>query len=118
MEATYKEDLAGVDWQAMKQILVADDFDNGRTPEQLQRSFENSFATVIACAGDEIIGTARALSDGVCNAYVVDVWTRSDCRRRGVARAMMERLFARLDGQHVYLFTDDAVEFYTRLGFE
>lgn len=114
---TYRTDLAGVDWEQMKATLAADDFDNGRTPEQLRESFEHSFAAVVALDGEKIIGTARVLSDGVCNAYVVDVWTLSPYRRRGIARRMWETLEARLGGQHVYLFTDDAADFYRRLGF-
>src|SRR3954471_21017518 len=61
----YKTDLAGADWREMKETLRVDAFDNGRTPEQLERSFANSFATVIAYADGKIIGTARVLSDGV-----------------------------------------------------
>jgi SAM-dependent methyltransferase len=117
-EVIYKTDLMNVDWQAMKSTLVADHFDNGRSPAQLQASFSNSYATVIATIGGEIIGTARVLSDGVCNAYVVDVWTLSKYRRQGVASKMMEILLAQLEGQHVYLFTDEAAEFYKTLGFE
>jgi GNAT superfamily N-acetyltransferase len=113
----YKEDLVGVDWQQMKAILTEDDFDNGRTPEQLATSFANSFASCIAYQDGKIVGTARVLSDGVCNAYVVDVWTYSPLRRHGIGREMMERLLARLQGQHVYLFTDEAEPFYTALGF-
>lgn len=30
---------------------------------------------------------------------------------------MMQTLLCRLEGQHVYLFTDDATEFYVQLGF-
>src|SRR4029453_15315950 len=116
-EIIYKMDLTGVDWAAMKQVLVADNFDNGRSPEQLERSFANSAVTCIAYAGDQIIGTVRALADGVCNAYVVDVWTHSSYRHRGIASRMMERLCARLPGHHVYLFTDTAVGFYRKLGF-
>lgn len=119
MDVTYKRDLDGVDWDEMKEILVADDFDNGRTPEQLQRSFANSHSTCIAYAEGRIVGTARLLSDGVCNAYVVDVWTLSSYRRKGLGRRMMEELLAELPGQHVYLFTDDdTVEFYHALGFK
>jgi hypothetical protein len=81
----FTTDLACVDWAALKFAVAADDFDNGRTPEQMRRSFEASFVSCIAYAGDAIVGTARALSDGVCNAYVVDVWTRSSHRRRGIA---------------------------------
>ena len=115
---TYKTDLDGVDWAAMRDILIADDFDNGRTVEQYRRSFENSYAVCIAYVGARIIGTARVLSDGVCNAYVVDVWTYSPYRRRGIARAMIQSLLDRLPGQHVYLFTDDAPDFYRRIGFQ
>jgi predicted GNAT family acetyltransferase len=73
---------------------------------------------VIAYAGDEIVGKARALSDGVCNAYVVDVWTYSPYRGRGIARTMIEQLLHRLPGQHVYLFTDTAVGLYEKVGFK
>ena len=31
---------------------------------------------------------ARLLSDGVCNAYLLDVWTASAYRRQGIASAM------------------------------
>lgn len=115
---TYKSDCEGVDWVAMKVALVADQFDNGRTPAQLESSFRNSAVVALAFAGERIIGTARALSDGVCNAYVVDVWTDTPYRRQGVARTMMEMLLARLPGQHVFLWTDDAEGFYQRIGFE
>jgi predicted GNAT family acetyltransferase len=108
--------LDGVDWRAMQAALIADDFDNGRTPEQLQRSFINSALTVIAFDGETIVGTARALSDSICKAYIADVWTRSSYRRRGIGSAMMRALLADLPGQHVALFTDDASEFYKSLG--
>ena len=68
----------------MKAVLQQDDFDNGRSPAQLQASFERSASVCIVYAGADIIGTARALSDGVCNAYVVDVWTLSAWRRQGI----------------------------------
>ncbi len=105
MTITYKTSLENVDWNEMKVRVRADDFDNGRSPEQLKRSFENSFATCIAYDGEEIIGTARVLSDEVCNAYIVDVWTYNPYRRRGIASKIMKTLFTQLPGQHVYLFT-------------
>jgi ribosomal protein S18 acetylase RimI-like enzyme len=117
LKVEYRDDLAGIDWAEMKARVAADNFDNGRTPDQLRRSFENSHATCIAYAGGHIIGTARVLSDGVCNAYLIDVWTYTPCRNRGVARTMIESLLAKLSGQHVYTFTDDVVAFYKRLGF-
>lgn len=118
MNITYKRDLLDVDWEAMKATLIKDNFHNGRTTEQLKTSFVNSYSTCIAYADKEIVGTARALSDGVCNAYIVDVWTYSEYRHQGIARKMMEILTEELPGQHVYLFTDDSVDFYKKLGFK
>jgi ribosomal protein S18 acetylase RimI-like enzyme len=117
MDIEYGHDLTNVDWPALKSTLAADHFDNGRTPDQLARSFANSHSAVLAYAGPRIIGTARVLSDGVCNAYVVDVWTLTEYRRRGIAREILRRLLAPLRGQHVYLFTDDNVPFYKACGF-
>ncbi|MGF1478051.1 MAG: GNAT family N-acetyltransferase [Cyanophyceae cyanobacterium] len=113
----YKTNLEQVDWVEMKNTLSQDQFDNGRSPEQLKASFENSYATCIVYSEGRIIGTARALSDGVCNAYIVDVWTFSPFRHQGIASTMMQTLLNRLKGQHVYLFTDDTVDFYKKLGF-
>ncbi len=61
---------------------------------------------------------ARLLSDGVCNAYLVDVWTMSAYRRQGIASAMIRRLLDEVPGQHVGLVTDSAQALYTSLGFE
>ena len=116
-EIVYRADLDHVDWTEMKSTLCRDDFDNGRSPEQLKKSFENSYATCIAYANNQIIGAARVLSDGVCNAYLVDVWTLSAYRRQGIATTMIQKLLSRLKGQHVYLFTDDVPELYVKLGF-
>ena len=116
-DITYSKTTGGVDWEQLTATLQADDFDNGRTPDELRRSFDNSAAVVFARHDNRIIGKARALSDGVCNAYVVDVWTHSDYRRRGIATRMMRLLEEELDGQHVYLFTDDAEAFYHGLGY-
>jgi ribosomal protein S18 acetylase RimI-like enzyme len=118
MNVEYRDDLRDVDWEALKGVLAADLFDNGRTANQLQRSFQNSEFVCIAWADRAVVGTARILSDQVCNAYLVDVWTLSGCRRQGVAREMIGRLLSRVPGQHVYLQTgDELVEFYRRLGF-
>jgi len=113
----FTTDLSEIDWQALKAALTADQFDNGRTPEQYELSARNSYLNVFAFDGDEIVGNARILSDGVCNAYVVDVWTRTDHRRRGIAREVMRMLLMSVPGQHVYLATDDAQPVYAACGF-
>lgn len=117
MNIAYTSDHERIDWQTLRRDLIDDDFHNGRTAKQLRLSFRNSQVVVYALDDGRCIGTARALSDGVCNAYVVDVWTASTHRHRGIASEMMNRVIDACPGQHIYLFTDDAVPFYTQLGF-
>src|SRR5438093_13076328 len=100
--------LEGIDWALAKADLAADDFDNGRTPDALRRSFAQSQHVAIARDGDRVVGMARLLSDGVCNAYLLDVWTHSAYRRRGIASAMVRALADAVPGQHIGLQTDDA----------
>lgn len=111
------ESLSRVDWAKAKQRLADDDFDNGRTPDALRRSFEQSQHVALAWLGEELVGMARLLSDGVCNAYLLDVWTDSDHRRRGFASQMVRHLIAKVPGQHIGLQTDDAQPLYESLGF-
>jgi len=109
--------LEGIDWVAATADLSADDFDNGRSPSALRRSFEQSQHVTIARDGQRVVGMARLLSDGVCNAYMVDVWTLSSYRRRGIASSMVRALAAQVPGQHIGLQTDSAQAFYASLGF-
>ena len=116
---TYSNITDGIDWVQLKSELKADSFDNGRTPDQLRGSFENSAHIVFAWCEGMVVGKARVLSDGVCNAYLVDVWTKSEYRKQGIATEMIRRLTTHLNGQHIYLQADDdLVDFYTGLGFE
>lgn len=117
MAVSFDSSLKGIDWERAKADLAADEFDNGRAPEALRRSFEQSQHVAFARDGDRLIGMARLLSDGVCNAYLLDVWTSSNYRRQGIASAMIGRLLDQVPGQHVGLQTDDAQAFYESLGF-
>jgi ribosomal protein S18 acetylase RimI-like enzyme len=107
----------GIDWVQAKEDLAADEFDNGRSPDALERSFRQSQHVAFARDGDRLVGMARLLSDGVCNAYLLDVWTASAYRRRGVATAMVRHLLDHVPGQHVGLQTDNGQAFYASLGF-
>ena len=111
------EALDRINWVQAKTDLAADDFDNGRSPQALRASFERSQHVAIARDGDRVVGMARLLSDGVCNAYLVDVWTASAYRRQGIASAMIRHLLERVPGQHVGLQSDDPA-LYAALGFK
>jgi len=117
MAITFDAVLEGIDWERAKADLAADAFDNGRSAEALRRSFESSQHVAFARDGDRVVGMARMLSDGVCNAYVVDVWTHSAHRRKGIGSTLMRMLAEQVPGQHIGLQTDDAQEFYRSLGY-
>ena len=117
MSVTIDSSFAGIDWEQAKADLTADNFDNGRTAAALRRSFSQSQHVAFARDGDRLVGMARLLSDGVCNAYLLDVWTASPYRRRGIGSAMIVHLLDQVPGQHVGLQTDDAQPFYESLGF-
>jgi predicted GNAT family acetyltransferase len=119
MTVLISSDLEGVDWEAVKAELTLDDFDNGRSARALRRSFEQSQHVAIARQGNRVVGTARLLSDGVCNAYLVDVWTATSHRRQGVASDMVRVLVSKVPGQHIGLQvdTDAARLLYEGLGF-
>jgi ribosomal protein S18 acetylase RimI-like enzyme len=114
----FDSSLEGIDWAQVKTDLAADRFDNGRSSEALRRSFERSEHVAFARDGGRVVGMARLLSDGVSNAYLLDVWTQSSYRRQGVGSRLVELLAEQVPGQHIGLQTDDAKAFYDSLGFE
>ena len=118
MSPSVNSSLTGIDWVQAKADLAADDFDNGRSPAALRRSFENSQHVAFARDGRRVVGMARMLSDGVCNAYVVDVWTHSSYRRQGIGSTMMRILAERVPGHHIGLQTSCAQDFYRSLGYQ
>ena len=117
MSLTFTRASADINWQQLRGDLIEDNFHNGRSSAQLQESFENSAVQIYVLDGKRCVATARALSDGVCNAYVVDVWTMTSYRRQQIASRMMHMISEACAGQHIYLFTDDAVDFYKKNGF-
>jgi ribosomal protein S18 acetylase RimI-like enzyme len=117
MTVRIAESTDGIDWDRTKRDLAADNWDNGRSPEALRRSFEQSQHVAFALDGERVVGMARLLSDGVSNAYLIDVWTLSGYRRQGIATAMLRALAARVPGQHIGLQTDHGQALYESLGF-
>lgn len=112
------QNSADVDWERAKADLASDHFDNGRSPAALSRSFANSAEVAYARHEGDLVGMGRLLSDGVCNAYLVDLWTHSRHRRRGIGSALVDFLVARVPGQHVGLQSEEEhLDFYLRLGF-
>ena len=92
-----------------------------REPQTLERAFTGATYVVGAWEADELVGVCRALSDDASILYVQDILVDPDHQRRGVGRALLERVLERYSHcRQKVLMTDDRPEqkaFYEALGF-
>lgn len=112
----YQRNISGVDWARLKETYRVTGWETDRTPDELRRAFEGSFTVCLAYHDQALIGTARAISDGLDSAAVFDVWVHPVFRGQGVGRELVRLILADLRGQYVVL-TTDVEEFYRKLGF-
>ena len=62
--------------------------------ESAQKMLDGSFAVAVAKNDGKVIGLMRAISDGVSDAYMLDLVVKKEFRRRGVGKAVTEKLAA------------------------
>ena len=90
-----------------------------RDPERLAQMVRGSMYGVSAHDGEELVGYARAISDGAFNAYVSTVAVLPEYQRQGIGREMIRRL---LDGrdrvQFVLHARAEVHPFYAACGFQ
>lgn len=94
-----------------------------RTQESVERMLAGSDVVVglVASASDRLVGFARAITDGVFLAVVLDVIVAPDLRGTGLGARLMDELLARpelADVDSIELVCQpELVEFYRRWGF-
>ena len=69
--------------------------------QSIRRTLKNSFCVFGAFDGSKLVGIFRALSDGVADAYLLDLIVDSSCRKRGVATALCKEIVSFLHGQNI-----------------
>jgi len=106
-----------IDLGALAALRSACDF-AAKPRDFLEQQIVGARWVVHAYAGDRLVGFARAISDGITNAYVSSVMVAPDMRRRGIGRALIERLLAGRPHIRFVLHTrPDAAAFYAAVGF-
>jgi ribosomal protein S18 acetylase RimI-like enzyme len=92
---------------------------SARSADELRQQLRGARWVVSAWSGSELVGLARALSDGITNAYVSSVMVDGGWRRRGIGRELMRRLMAGRPPQIRWVLhaRAGAVDFYRALGF-
>lgn len=115
-----------VDWDRLADIFATAHFAT-RLPSDIQKAFTNSYVCcfAFACNGtrngtndDVLLGAARAISDGVYYAAILDVVVAIEHQGHGVGRALMTALLGKLPLEKIYLTAPpDKQDFYRKLGF-
>jgi N-acetylglutamate synthase-like GNAT family acetyltransferase len=92
-----------------------------RSISDLITAILNSEPVVSVRWDDRLIGFARAISDGVYRATILDVMVHPDYQGQGIGRKLVETLLSHPNMnrvERVYLTTTNQQRFYERIGFE
>ena len=117
MNITYKITKENINWQEVSDVLRRSGLSDHTAKEQ-EIIFTNSYAVVFVYDEEKIVGVARALSDGVCQAAVYNVALDEEYQGYGIGREMITRLMDQLKGQNVILYTHPrTVAMYEKFGF-
>lgn len=115
------DDPARVDPDAAWQFLSTKAYwARWRGYDDVRRQIEGAWR-VVGCydAAGQMVGFARAFSDGVSGAYLADVFVREEHRGRGLGKALVHEMIENGPGRlfRWMLHTDDAHGIYREFGF-
>lgn len=117
------DDPARIDVDAVHAFISRESYwGRGRPRERVERAIRGSRRVVGVYRGDDQVGFARAVSDGVTVAYLADVYVLPAFRGRGLGVALVSEIVdgaaAQLSPEVRWLLhTADAQGLYAQLGF-
>jgi ribosomal protein S18 acetylase RimI-like enzyme len=107
-----------INWELVSAILAKAGLSSSE-PEICKRAFQGSQVTVFAFDDENMVGTARAISDGVKQAAIYDVAILPEYQGNGIGKIMMESIMDKLPGCNFILYANVGKEpFYEKLGFK
>ncbi len=87
-------------------------------PEAALAAWQRSWPTLVAVAGQEVIGFCRALSDGVVTTYIAEALVAQGWRGQGIGAALLEASQRLSPGSRLDLLAlETSRSFYERVGF-
>jgi GNAT superfamily N-acetyltransferase len=118
---TLDDDPERLDLEAIWAFLSSEAYwHRWRTREDVAAQVAGAWRVIGAYDGSGAqVGFARALSDGVCDAYLADVYVLPEHRGHGLGTALVRTMIDEGPGAHLRwtLFTLDAHSLYTPFGF-
>jgi GNAT superfamily N-acetyltransferase len=118
-DITLSLDPARLDITAIHAFLTGSYWSPGVPVDVVARAIAGSVC-IGAFQGDAQVGFARLVTDKATFAYLADVYVLVEHRGQGLARAMLDALFAHANVQdlrRIMLATRDAHELYAKYGF-
>lgn len=113
-------DFAASDLEAAYQLLVSSGWSHRVSSAQyLQRLVAASQRTAVASLDGQVIGFARAITDGISNGYLSMIVVADTHRRRGAGKALVDHIVGTEPGITWVLRAgrSGASEFFAKLGF-
>lgn len=111
-----------IDIEQLQQLLqIAAFWAKDREADDLAVAIANSDPVITAWDGDQLMGFARATSDGVYRATIWDVVIHPDYQGAGLGRKLVQTVLSHPKMnrvERVYLMTTNQQQFYERIGFE
>jgi GNAT superfamily N-acetyltransferase len=124
LSVTYEvdDDKARIDLDVLWKFLSTDAYwGTWRSREQVEDQVSTAWRVVGAyeAGTGEMVGFARAISDGQALAYLADVFVTDDARGHGVGKALVRKMIDEGPGAHFrwMLHTRDAGGLYAQFGF-
>ena len=110
----YQTDAEGVDFGEVNDVLCRAFLDQ-RDRDVTEKTFRESTYLIFAYDGDRLAGCARAVSDTVRQALILNVAVAPDYQGLHLGGNLLDRLCAQMKGQNVFLNTHPGgVGFYNR----
>jgi aralkylamine N-acetyltransferase len=117
MEYRVVHNCNNVDWNKLVEVISKAGLST-QTVERTELAFRNSALTIFIYDKDILIGSGRAISDGVYQAGIYDIAVLPEYQGKGIGRIIMNELHNGLKGYNVILYArSTAVDFYRKLGY-
>jgi len=117
MKLRFQYDCADINWELVPEILNAAGM-SFHTADVHRQAFSASASVVFVYDDQQLIGFARAISDGLLQAAVYDVAVLPSYQRLGIGKQMIEKLMDSLPGCNFILYASPGKElFYEKLKF-
>jgi N-acetylglutamate synthase-like GNAT family acetyltransferase len=121
-EIQFSDRKSGIDLEQLQQLFSLSAFwAKERNLQDLEIAIANSEPVITVWNREQLIGFARATSDGIYRATIWDVAIHPDYQKQGLGSKLVETVLSHprmCRVERVYLMTTHQQRFYERIGFQ